>query len=102
MMGGRACLRGLRITVSLVVNLVANGMSTSEILEEYPDLEGEDVKQALAYAAALANDEFHPFAPTTPKIRVSLVLLVKPFTHAADFHTITRAQASTVEVRWFE
>jgi uncharacterized protein (DUF433 family) len=63
-MGGRACIRGLRISVSLVVNLVANGMSTNEILEEYPDLEADDIKQALAYAAALANDEFHPFAPT--------------------------------------
>jgi uncharacterized protein (DUF433 family) len=39
-------------------------MSTAEIQEEYPDLEVEDVKQALAYAAALANDEFHPFPPT--------------------------------------
>lgn len=63
-MGGRACIRGLRITVSLVVNLVANGMSAAEILEEYPDLEAEDIQQALAYAAALANEEFHPFAPT--------------------------------------
>jgi uncharacterized protein (DUF433 family) len=63
-MGGRACIRGMRITVSLLVNLVANGMSTPEILREYPDVEAEDVQQALAYAAALANDEFHPFAPT--------------------------------------
>jgi uncharacterized protein (DUF433 family) len=62
-LGGRACLRGMRISVSLVVNLVAHGMSTAEILLEYPDLEAEDVQQALAYAAALANDEFHPFAP---------------------------------------
>ena len=64
MMGGRACIRGMRITVSLLLNLVANGMSTSEILKEYPDLEAEDIYQALAYAAALANDEYHPFAPT--------------------------------------
>ena len=63
-MGGRACVRGLRITVALLVNLVANGMSIPEILEEYPDLEAEDVKQAMAYAAALANEEYHPFAPT--------------------------------------
>lgn len=63
-MGGRACIRGHRITVSLVVNLVANGMSVNEILEEYPDLEGDDIRQALAYAAALANEEFHPFVPT--------------------------------------
>jgi uncharacterized protein (DUF433 family) len=63
-MGGRACIRGLRITVSLVVNLVANGMSNGEILEEYPDLDADDIRQALAYAAALANEEFHPFVPT--------------------------------------
>ena len=42
-MGGRACIRGMRITVSLVVNLVANGMTTEEILKEYPDLEQEDI-----------------------------------------------------------
>ena len=56
-MGGRACIRGIRITVSLVVNLVANGMTTEEILREYPDLEAEDVRQALQYASALANEE---------------------------------------------
>ena len=61
-MGGRACIRGIRITVSLVVNLVANGMSTDEIVREYPDLEPEDVRQALSYASALANEELHPFA----------------------------------------
>lgn len=58
-MGGRACLRGMRITVSLVVNLVANGMSVEEILEEYPTLEAEDVRQALQYAAMLAGEEVH-------------------------------------------
>ncbi len=60
-MGGRACIRGMRITVSLVVNLVANGMSTDEIVREYPDLEPDDVRQALSYASALANEEVHPF-----------------------------------------
>jgi len=59
-MGGRACIRGMRITVSLVVNLVANGMKTEEIFREYPDLEEEDIHQALQYAAALANEEIHP------------------------------------------
>jgi uncharacterized protein (DUF433 family) len=56
-MGGRACVRGMRITVALVVNLVANGMSTDEIIREYPDLESEDIRQALQYASALANEE---------------------------------------------
>jgi uncharacterized protein (DUF433 family) len=56
-MGGRACIRGMRMTVSLVVNLVANGMSTEDIVREYPQLEAEDIRQALQYASALANEE---------------------------------------------
>jgi uncharacterized protein (DUF433 family) len=58
-MGGRACIRGMRITVSLIVNPVANGMSVAEILGEYPLLEAEDIRQALQYAASLANEEIH-------------------------------------------
>ncbi len=64
MMGGKACIRGMRIPVSLVVNLVANGMTTPEILEEYPSLEEEDIRQALRYAAHLASEEVHPLAVT--------------------------------------
>jgi len=60
-MGGRACIRGMRVTVALVVNLVANGMSAGEIIREYPDLEPEDIREALAYASALANEEVHLF-----------------------------------------
>ena len=56
-MGGKACIRGMRIPVSLVVNLVAHGMNFDEILEEYPDLEKEDIKQSLEYAAWLANEQ---------------------------------------------
>ena len=59
-MGGRACIRGMRITVSHVVNLVANGMTVEEICREYPDLEPEDVRQALQYAASLAGEEVYP------------------------------------------
>lgn len=55
-MGGKACIRGMRITVSLIVNLVANGMSFDEILAEYPDLEAEDIQEALRYAAWAADD----------------------------------------------
>lgn len=47
MMGGCACIRGMRVTVSLLVNLVANRISIEEILEAYPYLEAEDVQQAL-------------------------------------------------------
>jgi uncharacterized protein (DUF433 family) len=61
-MGGRACIRGMRITVSLVLKLVANGMSTEEILEEYPDLEAEDIQACLWYAAFLASEEVHGYS----------------------------------------
>jgi uncharacterized protein (DUF433 family) len=56
-MGGRACIRGLRITVGLIVSLVAEGASWDEILGDYPDLEREDIRQALAYAASLTREE---------------------------------------------
>lgn len=58
-MGGRACIRGMQVTVSLVVNLVANGMTTEEIIADYPYLEPEDVRQALEYAAWLADESIH-------------------------------------------
>ena len=64
-MGGRACIRGMRMTVSLVVNLVANGMSTEDIVREYPDLEAEDIRQALQYASALANEDVVLFKSPT-------------------------------------
>jgi len=47
----------MRITVALVVNLVANGMSTQDIIGEYPELEREDIRQCLQYASALANEQ---------------------------------------------
>ncbi|MBI3327707.1 MAG: DUF433 domain-containing protein [Nitrospinae bacterium] len=65
-MGGRACLRGMRITVSLIVNLVANGMTMAEILEAYPYLESEDIRQALQYVAWLAEETVHPLEPIQP------------------------------------
>jgi uncharacterized protein (DUF433 family) len=61
-LGGRACIRGLRITVSQIVNMLANGMSQDEILREYPFLEAEDLRQALQYAASLANEEIQPLS----------------------------------------
>jgi len=60
MMGGKACIRGMRVTVSLVLNLVANGMSIEEILAAYPYLEPDDVRQALQYAAWLTEETVHP------------------------------------------
>ena len=59
-MSGKACIRGMRITVSLIVNLVANGMSTEEIIGSYPYLEREDIRQALQYAAWLTEETVHP------------------------------------------
>ena len=59
-MGGQACIRGMRIPVSLVVNLVANEMTLDEIIKEYPDLEREDIKEALQYVSWLAKEELHP------------------------------------------
>lgn len=59
-LGGKATVRGLRMSVAQIVNMVANGMSAGEILREYPFLEEEDIRQALRYAALLANEEIHP------------------------------------------
>jgi uncharacterized protein (DUF433 family) len=56
-MGGRACIRGLRITVGQVIGLVAEGASYDEILGDFPYLERADIQQALEYAAWLASEE---------------------------------------------
>ena len=50
-MGGKPCIRGLRVTVGTIVGLVASGHATEEILALYPYLEQEDVQEALTYAA---------------------------------------------------
>lgn len=65
MMGGKACIRGMRITVSLIVNLVANGMSTEDITKAYPYIEPEDIRQALRYAAWLTEETVHPLELTS-------------------------------------
>ena len=58
-MGGRACIRGLRIPVSVIVGQVAYGASFEEVLADYPDLEREDIQQALEYAAWLTQERIH-------------------------------------------
>jgi len=63
-MNGKACIRGMRITVSIVLNLIANGMSKQEILDNHPSLESEDIDQCLQYAAYLAEEELY----TTQKV----------------------------------
>jgi uncharacterized protein (DUF433 family) len=50
-MGGKACIRGMRITAGTILGLLAAGRSREEILEAYPYLENEDIDQSLAYAA---------------------------------------------------
>lgn len=50
-MGGKACIRGMRVTVGTVVGLVASGYSNTEILNAYPYLEEEDIRQSLSYSA---------------------------------------------------
>ncbi len=56
-MGGRACIRGMRIPVSVIVSQVANGATVEEVLDDYPDLEGEDIQEALRYAAWLTQEQ---------------------------------------------
>lgn len=58
-MGGRACIRGMRIPVSVIVSQIAHGAAPEEILADYPDLEREDIREALEYAAWLAQEEVH-------------------------------------------
>lgn len=59
-MGGVPCIRGLRIPVATVVGMLANGMSREEILDSYPDLEDEDIPQALRYAAETVGERQMP------------------------------------------
>ena len=58
-MGGRACIRGMRIPVSVIVGQIAHGAGFEEILEGYPDLEREDIQQAIEYAAWLTQEQVY-------------------------------------------
>jgi len=55
-MGGKACIRGMRVTVGMIVSQIGVGRSVDEILADYPYLEREDIMQALRYAAWLAEE----------------------------------------------
>lgn len=59
-MGGIPCMRGLRIPVSTVVDMIAAGLTRAEILDAYPDLEEEDIGEALRYAAAAVRERQLP------------------------------------------
>jgi uncharacterized protein (DUF433 family) len=54
-MGGKPCIRGMRVTVGMIVGQIGAGVSIEELLVDYPYLEREDIMQAIAYAAALAQ-----------------------------------------------
>ena len=60
---GKACVRGTRIMVSVVLDNVAAGMTPEEIMVEYPALTREDIRAAVAYAAELARERVVPLAP---------------------------------------
>lgn len=62
-MGGRACIRGLRVTAGTIAGLVATGHAVAEILKLYPYLEAEDITQALKYAAWRAEEIEMPLQP---------------------------------------
>jgi len=59
-MGGVPCIRGLRIPVATVVGMIADGMKENEILKAYPDLEPEDLQEALRYAAEAVRERELP------------------------------------------
>lgn len=61
-MGGRPCIRGLRITVGTVLGLLASGASEERLLSEYPELEPADIRAALSYAAWRAEERELPLA----------------------------------------
>ena len=64
-MGGVPCIRGLRIPVATVVGMVAEGISENDILLSYPDLQAEDIREALRYAAEAVRERELPLV-TTP------------------------------------
>lgn len=55
-MGGKPCIRGMRVTVGTIVGLIASGATPEEILDDYPYLEAEDIRAALSYAAWRAEE----------------------------------------------
>ncbi len=59
-MGGVACIRGFRIPVSTIIGLIADGMTTQEILAAYPDLDAEDIIQALRFTAYVTKERELP------------------------------------------
>jgi uncharacterized protein (DUF433 family) len=59
-MGGMPCIRGLRVPIATIVGMVAEGMTMEEILKSFPDLEHEDIREALLYAARALQERELP------------------------------------------
>jgi uncharacterized protein (DUF433 family) len=55
-MGGKPCIRGMRIPVSVILKLLGGGMTSEQILADYPDLQRQDIEQCIQYAALLADE----------------------------------------------
>jgi uncharacterized protein (DUF433 family) len=62
-MNGQPCVRGMRLTVKRVVSLAAQGLDRQALREDYPELEDEDIRQALEYAASMVEDRCAPLPP---------------------------------------
>lgn len=62
-MGGVPCIRGLRIPISTVIGMIADGMADAEVLRSFPDLQLEDIREALRYAAEAVRERELPLAP---------------------------------------
>jgi uncharacterized protein (DUF433 family) len=65
-MGGKPCIRGMRVTVGTIVGLVATGHTKESVLKLYPYLEAEDIDEALTYAAWRVEEIDVPVAPLAP------------------------------------
>lgn len=61
-MGGKPCIRGMRVTVGMIVEALAAGRSVEDLLNDFPYLENQDIREALAYAANLAQGREFPLA----------------------------------------
>ena len=64
-MGGVPCIRGIRMPVATIVAMIADGMSEEEILEAYPDLERQDLREALLFAAEAVQEREIPLVPSS-------------------------------------
>jgi uncharacterized protein (DUF433 family) len=61
-MGGKPCIRGMRVTVGMIVEALAAGRSVADLLADFPYLEAQDIREALAFAASLAQGREFPLA----------------------------------------